>query len=69
MKFVSEDGLAYFWGKVKNYIDSKAAQDAGVYVGSSAPNNTSLLWVDTGSGGVLKYHNGTAWVATKAVWG
>lgn len=41
----------------------------GSYVGSTAPTNTEILWIDTGNGGVMKYHNGTSWVATKAVWG
>lgn len=41
----------------------------GSYVGATAPTDTELLWIDTGNGGVMKYHNGTSWVATKAVWG
>lgn len=41
----------------------------GSYVGKTAPSNTEILWVDTGNGGVMKYYNGTSWVATKAVWG
>lgn len=41
----------------------------GSYIGSTAPDDTALLWIDTGNGGVMKYHNGTSWVATKAVWG
>ena len=41
----------------------------GSYVGTTAPENTELLWIDTGNSGILKYYNGTSWVATKAVWG
>lgn len=41
----------------------------GSYIGTTAPIDTALLWIDTGNGGVMKYHNGTSWVATKAVWG
>lgn len=41
----------------------------GSYVGSSAPSNTEILWIDTGNGGVLKYYNGTKWTPSKAVWG
>ena len=41
----------------------------GSYVGSSAPANTEILWIDTGNGGIIKYHNGSSWVATKSVWG
>lgn len=41
----------------------------GFYVGTSAPAKTNLLWIDTSVGtGVLKYYNGSAWVATTAVW-
>lgn len=40
-----------------------------VVISTLAPANTGVLWVDTGSGGVLKYFDGNAWVATKAVWG
>lgn len=39
------------------------------YAGSSAPENTNLFWIDTASGGVLKYHNGTDWITTASVWG
>lgn len=42
---------------------------SGVYVGDNAPENTGMLWIDTGNGGVSKYFNGTIWVTTKAVWG
>ena len=37
--------------------------------GNTAPADTNLLWIDTGNGGILKYHNGTAWVTVQAVWG
>ena len=32
----------------------------GYYVGTTAPTNTKLLWIDTANG--LKYYNGSAWV-------
>lgn len=41
---------------------------SGAVISATAPEDTSLLWIDTSSG-VLKYHNGTAWVATKSTWG
>ncbi|MEG1562290.1 MAG: hypothetical protein RR365_00935 [Bacteroides sp.] len=37
-------------------------------VSTSAPANTQLLWIDSSSG-IMKYHNGTAWVIVKAAWG
>lgn len=38
------------------------------YAGATAPENTNLLWIDTQSGGVLKYHNGTGWVLVAAAY-
>ena len=34
------------------------------YVGSEAPEETHLLWIDTSAGGVVKYHDGIAWRPT-----
>lgn len=36
---------------------------------ASAPINTKLLWIDTGDGSKLKYHNGTEWVPVGWTWG
>ena len=69
MQFLSHDGLIYFWEQAKEYINAKCEQSKGSYIGDTAPENTNLLWVDTSSGGILKYYNGTSWVAIKAVWG
>lgn len=41
----------------------------GIHIGKAAPDDTGLLWIDTGNGGISKYYNGTVWVPTKAVWG
>mgnify|MGYP007126581485 CR=1 FL=1 len=57
MKHVDENGT----------VTALAA--GGVSVGATAPTNTKLLWIDTGNGGIAKYWNGSAWTATKAVWG
>ena len=38
----------------------------GFEFGTTAPTNTNLLWIDTTSGSILKYHNGTDWVAISA---
>lgn len=57
----------------KEEIDQKigsAGGGGGVIVAASAPpGDASMLWIDTTSGGVSKYWNGSAWVATAAVWG
>lgn len=37
----------------------------GVYVASQiAPDRTDLLWIDLSAGGVVKYHDGSAWQPT-----
>ena len=44
---------------------NQATNPGGSIVSATAPANTSVLWVDTTAGGVLKYHNGTAWTTVK----
>ena len=44
-------------------------QSGGLHIADTAPDNTSLLWIDTSIGGVIKYYYGDAWVAAKSVWG
>ena len=56
----------------KAEVDQKLSEagGGGVIVAASAPpGDASMLWIDTTSGGVSKYWNGSAWVATAAVWG
>lgn len=45
-----------------------AVGSAGHIVASTAPSNTSVLWVNS-STGVMSYYNGSTWVACTAVWG
>lgn len=55
----------------KTYVDTQVAtkMDSVFYVGTSAPSNTKLLWIDTSTGnGVLTYYNGSAWTRTSSVW-
>lgn len=35
----------------------------------TAPADTSLLWMDSGNGDIVKYYNGTAWGPVPATWG
>jgi hypothetical protein len=44
---------------------SQLTNPGGSLVSATAPANTSILWIDTTSGGILKYHNGTDWVQAK----
>lgn len=44
----------------------------GHYVGTTAPTDTSLLWIDTNqpyTNGCLKFYNGNSWVPVVAVYG
>ena len=35
----------------------------------NAPNNHKVFWIDTSHNNLLKYYNGTGWVAISAAWG
>lgn len=41
-----------------------------IHVSASAPTDTSMLWVDTGNNGMLKYYNTatSSWKVCSAVW-
>ena len=49
--------------------ESSGGSGSGNYIGTSAPRDTSLLWIDTGNGGIIKYYNGSSWVPTASTWG
>lgn len=56
----------------KEEVDEKVGSGGGggVIVSATAPDgDASMLWIDTGSGGIAKYWNGSAWITVKAVWG
>lgn len=55
---------------MKAVAEFVAAKNSGYYAGDVAPDNTDLLWLDTGIGGVLKYYDSSAssWKAVAAVW-
>lgn len=57
--------------KTGDYEDltNKPTIHGGTYINSTAPSDTTLFWIDTANGGILKYHNGTSWIPVKAVWG
>lgn len=61
----------------KQYVDEAISTATSNIVtdvfhrGTSAPSNTKLLWIDTSSGngnGLMKYYNGSSWVAISAIW-
>lgn len=55
----------------KEEVDQKVSGAGGgiIVSGSAPPGDASMLWIDTTNGGVSKYWDGSAWVATAAVWG
>ena len=69
------NGYAYVQNADTNkYLETKiaeaktVAESAAPVVSTTAPTNTSTVWVDTANGGVMKYHNGTTWVTIAAVY-
>lgn len=53
---------------IKGNVISASGISAIYSVGTTAPGDTKLLWIDTGAG-VTKYYNGSAWVALPVAWG
>lgn len=39
-----------------------------IHIGTAAPEDTAMLWIDTTSGRIPKYYNGETWVPVNAVW-
>lgn len=61
-------GLAIKAGSLS--ISSSGNVGGGVIVSNTAPEaNATILWIDTGNGGIAKYYNGTAWTPIVSVWG
>lgn len=53
-----------------NYIDTnygEAIQYAPYTASATAPEETRTLWIDTASGNLIKYYNGSGWVTIKAI--
>lgn len=62
---VDSNGLLY----TAPSSSSGGGMTSAYVVASSAPTNTGMLWIDSASSNVLKFYNGSAWVAVGAVWG
>lgn len=39
-----------------------------IHIGTTAPDDTAMLWIDTANDSIIKYYNGTAWVPAHAAW-
>ena len=48
---------------------AKANTNLAFVAGSETPSNTNVFWIDTGNNNLLKYYNGSEWVAISAAWG
>lgn len=61
------------FGKVSfNVADAAYVTDnldgSGNHVGTTAPSNKKMTWVDTGNSGVMKYWDGSAWTPIRSTW-
>lgn len=45
----------------------KSSGGGGFVAQATAPEDTSLLWIDTSNNNIIKFYNGTAWTPTGAV--
>lgn len=51
-------------------VGAKAAGWSAFHFGTTAPEDTTQLWIDTTANtGGLKYYNGTQWTAVPVIWG
>lgn len=48
--------------------DNLGGANEGICVGATPPKSYKQKWIDTSTGGVLRYWDGTDWRATKSVW-
>ena len=49
--------------------ESAEAINFAFVASAKAPTNQKVFWIDTGHNNLLKYYNGTNWVAISAAWG
>lgn len=50
-------------------FNKNLAHVSGFIVSNEAPENTGILWIDSGNDYILKFWNGTAWTGIRGVWG
>lgn len=72
--YITEQGGVYFAGDGGQVIPlhgggGAASPTQAIFsAGTTAPENTGLLWIDTGAG-VTKYYNGSDWATLPVAWG
>jgi hypothetical protein len=71
-KIVAELKKVAFTGSYKDLTDTPEAQEKQVfyYAERAAPEDTSILWIDTSAGNVLKFYNTSTntWEPVNMVW-
>lgn len=68
----TQEENGFMSAKDKKKLDElEVKQGGGVWVSVTAPEDTSLTWVDTSTGGIYKYYDAASktWKPTVAVWG
>lgn len=59
---------------ISSLVDGKIPKSqlptTGGYVRQEGPpSDTTLLWIDSINGNIMRYYNGTAWACVPATWG
>ena len=63
------DGSDSTWNTFDIEERTASGGSGGGYVAQgTAPSDISVLWIDTANGGLMKYYNGSSWVAIAAAW-
>lgn len=67
---LSDRELGYATDTKEMYIGTAGGNQVlnipGYVAQATAPANTAVLWIDTANNNVIKFYNGTTWVATSA---
>jgi len=58
----------FTYNSTLNGFVANISSSSGYLVGSTAPTNTKMFWIDSGNGNILKYYSGSAWVVVPSVW-
>lgn len=64
------DGSGWLYNRTLAEIREDMGLDKVFHVGTTAPTDTGILWIDTGHGGIAKYYDtaNKAWTAITSAW-
>lgn len=54
-KFLDDIGLAYFWSKIKNYVDSHSGSGSNVIITYNSTDETIYITTDVTDGDGVSY--------------